>query len=117
MIRKLLGAFGAGLALGAATAAEPPAARPAFDVEIHAPAEVRTLLQNHLELYRYREVSDLDDAELARLVTVTEREVRQLVGTLGFFSPDIRVAREPGPRPVISVAVDPGRAATVGEAK
>jgi translocation and assembly module TamA len=118
MIRKLLGALGAGFVFGLApAAAQEPAAPPSFDIQIHAPAAVRTVLERHLDLYRYREVSDLDDAELARLVVVTEREVRELVGTLGYFSPDVRIVREPGPRPVISIAVDPGKPTTVADAK
>jgi translocation and assembly module TamA len=118
MIRNLLGALGAGFLLGLApAAAQEAAATSSFDIQIHAPSQVRSLLERHLELYRYREVSDLDDAELARLVVVTEREVRELVGTLGYFSPDVRIVREPGKRPVISIAVDPGKPTTVADAK
>src|SRR5947209_6274102 len=118
MIRKLLGTLGAGFVLGLApAAAQEPAATSSFDIQIHAPPQVQALLERHLELYRYREVSDLDDAELARLVVVTEREVRELVGTLGYFSPEVRIAREPGARPVISIAVDPGKPTRVADAK
>lgn len=90
---------------------------PSFDVVIRAPEQVRLLLERHLELRRYREVSDLDDAELARLITLAEREVRALVATLGFFSPNILIARDPvpGARPTIVVAVDPGEPATVAD--
>jgi translocation and assembly module TamA len=127
MIRKLLGALGASLVLcvpradaqpaadsGAPARAEAPA-KPSFDIDIRAPQQVKSLLEQHLELRRYREVSDLDDAELARLVALTEANVRELVGTLGFFSPRIQVTREPGPRPVIVIAVDPGEATRVGD--
>ena len=82
----------------------------AFDIEVKAPPEVRALLERHLELQRYRAVTDLDDAELARLMVLAERNVRNLVGTLGYFSPRISIAREgaAGQRPNIVVAVDPG---------
>jgi len=91
MIRKLLAAIGAGTALSlapaaaqpvpaaAAAAEKAPPAGPSFDIEIHAPERVKSLLERHLELRRYREVTDLDDAELARLVAITERNVRELV--------------------------------------
>ena len=88
---------------GAALAQEPPAAAPApaaadagpsFAIEIRAPATVKPLLERHLELRRYREVTDLDDAELARLIVMAERDVRELVGTLGFFNPRISIRRE-----------------------
>ena len=88
----------------------------AFDIAVRAPTEVRELLEKHLELQRYRAVTDLDEAELARLIVLAERNVRNLVGTLGYFSPDIRITREGSvnERPVIVVAVDPGQATDIG---
>jgi outer membrane translocation and assembly module TamA len=61
-------------------------------------------------------VTDLDEAELARLIVLAERNVRNLVGTLGYFSPTIAITREGGAnqRPTIVVAVDPGQATTIG---
>jgi translocation and assembly module TamA len=129
MICKLLGAFCVSVVLCVAPAAAQPAPEaepgaaaqpregPSFDIDIRAPEQVRSLLERHLALRRYREVSDLEDAELARLITLTERDVRELVATLGFFSPDIHISREPGPgtRPTIVVAVDPGRATAVAD--
>lgn len=128
MICKLLGALGASVVLCLAPAAAQPAppqadpgipaeapSGPSFDIDIRAPEQVRSLLERHLALHRYRDVSDLDDAELARLITLAERNVRELVATLGFFSPDIVITRGPGPRPTIVVAVDPGQAATVSD--
>ena len=88
----------------------------AFDISVRAPTEVRELLERHLELQRYRAVTDLDEAELARLIVLAERNVRNLMGTLGYFSPDIRITREGGvnERPVIVVAVDPVQATNIG---
>ena len=96
------------------TGAEPQVS--AFDIAVRAPQEVRELLEKHLELQRYRAVTDLDEAELARLVLLAERNVRSLVGTLGYFSPQIHITREGGlnDRPVIAVAVEPGEATHVG---
>jgi translocation and assembly module TamA len=87
----------------------------AFDIVVRAPGPVRALLEQHLELQRYRAVTDLDDSELARLVVLAERNVRNLVGTLGFFSPNISITREPAPgrRTTIIVAVEPGEATRV----
>ena len=91
----------------------PPSATPevnAFDIVVRAPAEVKDLLDRHIELQRYRAVTDLDDAELARLLVLAERNVRNLVGTLGYFNPVIRIAREGAAAqpPTIVVTVDPG---------
>ncbi|MBC7611080.1 MAG: BamA/TamA family outer membrane protein [Polaromonas sp.] len=89
----------------------------AFDIVVRAPLQVKALLDQHLELQRYRAVTDLDDAELARLVLLAERNVRNLVGTLGYFSPSIRITREgaASQRPTIVVAVDPGEATLIKE--
>ena len=101
------------------TGAEPEVT--AFDIVVRAPPGVRELLEKHIELQRYRAVTDLDDAELARLIVLAERNVRNLVGTLGYFSPSIFITREDAKtgngtlqRPTIVVAVDPGDATLIG---
>ncbi len=97
----------------------PTSAQPevtAFDIAVRAPEAVKELLDKHLELQRYRAVTDLDEAELARLIVLAERNVRNLVGTLGYFSPNINITREGAvnQRPTIVVAVDPGQPTTIG---
>jgi translocation and assembly module TamA len=91
----------------------PSRSGPAFELQVNAPQPVRGLLDRHLELRLYREVSDLDDAEIARLLVMAERDVRQLVGTLGHFRPQIQITRQPGNPPRIVVAVDPGPVSVV----
>ena len=62
----------------------------AFDISVRTPPEfntLRELVEKHIELQRYRAVADLDDAELARLIALAERDVRKLIGTLGHFNP------------------------------
>lgn len=99
------------------TSAEPEVTT--FDIAIDAPKQVRELLEKHLELQRYRAVTDLDPSELARLMVLAESNARNLLGTLGYFSPDIRITREGGvnERPVIRVAVEPGPATQIGPVK
>ena len=102
--------------LAAGVLAQELPARPSFNLEIRAPAQVRQLLERHLELQRYREVRDLDDAELARLLGLAERNARELLATLGYFSPQLEIRREPatdGAIPVIVVEVAPGEATVV----
>ncbi|WP_228778596.1 MULTISPECIES: autotransporter assembly complex family protein [unclassified Polaromonas] len=96
------------------TSAEPEVT--AFDIAVRAPQGIKELLERHLELQRYRAVTDLDEAELARLVVLAERNVRNLVGTLGYFSPNIAITKEgaAGQHPTIVVAVDPGEPTAVG---
>jgi translocation and assembly module TamA len=96
------------------TSAEPEVT--AFDIAVRAPQGIKELLERHLELQRYRAVTDLDEAELARLIVLAERNVRNLVGTLGYFSPAIAITKEgnANQHPTIVVAVDPGQATAVG---
>ncbi len=92
---------------------------PAFEVDIQAPADVKATLQRHLELMRYRELADLDSTELNRLLVAAEQNTRELLGTLGYFSPDVALALQDAPagsaapRRVI-VTVQPGTATRVG---
>ncbi len=68
---------------------------------------------------RYREVTDLDDYELARLIVLAERDARELVGTLGFFDPRIAIRREQGTngKPLIVIEVEPGEITKVAGVK
>ena len=110
-------AFAFALSITAAFAQE--ASGPSFNIDIRAPKDLKSLLDRDIELKRYREVADLDDAELARLITSAERNVRELVATQGYFDPRISVRREQGAggKPVIVVEVEPGRLTEVGDVK
>ncbi len=102
-------------AASAATSAEPVVA---FTVEVQAPKQVQEYLLRHLDLMRYRTLSDLDDTELERLRIAAERNVRDLLGTLGYFSPEVHVLRANvdntnGPSRVVRIAVQTGPSTTV----
>ena len=61
----------------------------AFTLVIEAPDAVRQLLERNLDVLRYRGLVDLSDSELARLLLAAEQDARELVATLGYFSPTI----------------------------
>ena len=63
----------------------------AFTLAIDAPGEVREVLERNLDVLRYRGLNDLSDSELARLLLAAEQDARELVATLGYFSPTITV--------------------------
>ncbi|NML44893.1 BamA/TamA family outer membrane protein [Ramlibacter sp. G-1-2-2] len=120
MIRPFLAALLLALCVLAAPLARAQAERqempasPAFDLVVQAPDPLRQLLERHLELQRFREVSDLDDAEITRLIVLAEKDARELLATQGFFAPQVRITREDAkPRLRLVVAVDPGPATTV----
>ena len=90
------------------TSASTPAAdaqTSAFQLDITAPDDIKTLLERHLELQRYRSLTDLSDDELNRLMDMAKLDAQNLMATLGYFSPVIDITREgsgagPGQRTV-----------------
>jgi translocation and assembly module TamA len=117
MIRKLLATAAlAVLSLAVASVRAQPAP-PAFDLVVRAPDPLREILERNLELRRYREVSDLDDAEIARLIVMAEKDARELLATQGYFAPDVKISREAGPRTTLVVAVEPGERTRVTDVR
>ena len=93
----------------------------ALTVEVDAPAELDDLLQQHLEVARAARLGEpLDEAELARLRSLSTETARELLATEGYFSPQVestltragddwvmRFSVTPGPRTrVRTVAID-----------
>lgn len=78
---------------------------------------MRTFLLRHIELQRYRQLDELEPAELARLVARAPDNVRDLLATQGLFSPEIAVTQEPaatpGGLPQVRIRVEPGPPTTV----
>ncbi len=94
----------------------------AFTVEVLAPKSVQAYLMRHLDLMRYRSLTDLDDTELERLQIAAERNARDLLGTLGYFSPQIQIARpssdsDKGLPRVVRIAVQTGPSTTVTDVR
>jgi len=48
---------------------------------------VASWLQQHLELQRYKDLTDLDNAELQRLLQSADTQARDLLATLAIFRP------------------------------
>lgn len=108
---------GCGLLPSAAPLA--PAAQPtvrtaqAFTLEVHAPDGVREQLMLHLELQRYRQLPDLQAGELSRLLVAADTNARELLGTLGYFSPSITIESRAAPKGsnaqrAVVMTVEPG---------
>jgi translocation and assembly module TamA len=115
MFRLLIAAAGLAVACLLPVPASAQPQGPAFDLVVRAPDPLRELLERNLELRRYREVTDLDDAEIARLVVLAEKDARELLATQGYFTPQVRIAREPGARTTLAVDVQPGPRTLVSE--
>ena len=92
-------------------------------VEIEAPGVLKGLLERHLDLVRLSrgdsEVrrEDIDDTEWARLIDASPAQVRELLQTEGYFSPQVSIEREAqnaGAQPdVLRLRVQPGARAQV----
>lgn len=109
-------------------AARPPAG-PRFEVEVQAPDAIRDFLLRHMELQRFREQRNLDANELGRLLVQAPVNLRELLATLGFFTPVIEVTAPPGlgettaaqngaaaPMPLgtVTIRVEPGPVTQIG---
>jgi len=67
----------------------------AWRIELDAPADVRPLLEEHLDLYSYRGRPGVDDDMLQRLVARSAADARALLSAAGYFSPQIEVQEAP----------------------
>jgi translocation and assembly module TamA len=74
-----------------ANAANAPAR---FGIVLNAPKALQAFLLRHLDLQRYRTLGDLDSSELDRLLLAAPDNLRDLLGTQGYFSPVIKVSRK-----------------------
>lgn len=88
---------------------------PTFDLVVDAPAPLDAFLLRHAELNRFRELPGLTSAELERLVAQSARNMRDLLGTQGYFNPTVQTRLEDSEhaRPRIRIEVDPGVAARI----
>ncbi len=92
-------------ASSAVTAAAPPAAAASaaagVQVDVQAPADLKALLEKHLDLVRLGALprDEVDDTEWRRLVEAAPAQARELLQTQGHFSAKVTVEREPGRAP------------------
>lgn len=97
-----------------ASAAKVDESRARYTLQVEAPRPLRKLLAENLDLARFRDTPSgeaLTLEELDRLVATAPEQVRALLATEGYFSPDVQVRREATPagqRPLVRVEVQPG---------
>lgn len=67
-----------------------------FEIDLSAPDEAtQSFLLRHMELQRYRRQRSLDANELGRLLVQTPGNLKELLATLGYFSPRVTVTAPP----------------------
>jgi len=60
-----------------------------YDVEIEADRRIEALLKDNLDLIRWRGNASIDEVQLQRLYRDTPDEIRKLLSTEGYYSPEI----------------------------
>lgn len=88
-----------------------PREQPAFAYEIKldvAPAQ-RKLLEDNLDLYRWRGSERMDEVQLRRLVRLAPQQIRDFLSTEGFYAPkvDAKLERKQD-KWAVSLRVEPG---------
>ena len=109
---------------GAAGPTTTGAAAPALQLQVDAPAPLKALLEQYLDLARLQALGGgdgLSPTELNRLIGAAPAQVRALLQTEGHFDPQVRVLRDPAPAGeagagpvVVRLQVTPGPAVRVG---
>ena len=85
-------------------------AGPAFHVELLAPAPLDAWLLRHAELMRFQSLPDLGATEFERLLLTAPADLRRLLATQGYFSPevDVRVLEPATDARRVRIEVAPG---------
>lgn len=91
---------------------------PQFRLDIDAPADLRRLLQQHLDLARLQYAAEADAltrGEIDRLIGAGSAQALSLLHTEGYFNPTIKVERmdDGATPPLLRVSVLPGPRATI----
>lgn len=103
-----------------ALADTPPRELVAFELNIQAnEADVAPWLAQHLELQRYKQLQDLDDQEMRQLLRDADVQARDLLATLGYFSPVLnwQLDNQPSLTPprIVRLDVQVGEAARISQ--
>ncbi|MDF3832492.1 autotransporter assembly complex protein TamA [Cupriavidus basilensis] len=81
----------------------------AYQVEVDAPKAIKDILQEHLDLSRYRDRDDISPDQFNYMVETVGDQVRQFASTEGYFDPQTTARVEgSGDARVVHITVDPG---------
>ncbi|MEN3275095.1 MAG: translocation and assembly module TamA [Massilia sp.] len=87
-----------------------------YNVRIDAPRQLDDLLEDNLELLRWRGNPRVDLDQLQRLVKATPEEAKTLIATEGYYSPKVSAGLDTsGGTPVARIIVDPGQPTLVSD--
>ncbi|MBB4842236.1 translocation and assembly module TamA [Paucibacter oligotrophus] len=96
----------------AAEAAGQPRLVAEYRLDVQAPAGLKALLEEHLDLARFRNAPEdqrLSAQELGRLTAAAPEQARALLETEGYFNAQVQASRDFEQTPItVSVKVEPG---------
>ncbi|QBE63236.1 autotransporter assembly complex protein TamA [Pseudoduganella lutea] len=86
-----------------------------YNVRVNAPGDLDDLLEENLDLLKYRGNPRTDIEQLRRMVRTTPAQANTLLATEGYYSPTVNVQLdESGTSPQVTVDVTPGEPVLVG---
>lgn len=104
------------------TADSASTAQVAFTLEVRSPNDrISAYLEKHLELQRFRQLPELQERELLRLLASAPDDAHELLATLGYFEPTVTLERTPPPTgdvqalPHITFIIEPGPATEIAQ--
>jgi translocation and assembly module TamA len=87
-----------------------------YTVRIDAPRDLTELLENNLDLIRWRGNPRVDLDQLQRLVRAAPEQVKILIATEGYYTPKVSAGLDTGVSPPVArIIVDPGPPVLVGD--
>ena len=87
-----------------------------YNVRIDAPRPLEQLLEQNLDLVRFRGNPRIDREQLQRLVRVAPEQIKTLVATDGYYTPVVSARLDTeAATPTVLVSVQPGEPVRVGE--
>jgi translocation and assembly module TamA len=86
-----------------------------YQVRINAPRPLESLLEDNLDLVRYRSNPRMDRDQLQRMLRAAPEQIRTLVATAGYYTPAVNIRFDESGTPTVNIDVAPGEPVLVGE--
>lgn len=86
-----------------------------YTVRINAPRALESLLEENLDLVRFRSNPRMDRDQLQRMLRSAPEQIKTLVATAGYYTPAVNIRLDESGTPTVTVEVEPGEPVLVGE--
>lgn len=86
-----------------------------YQVRIDAPRQLQSLLEDNLDLMRYRSNPRMDRDQLQRMLRAAPDQIKTLVATAGYYTPEVNIHLDESGTPTVRIDVAPGEPVLVGE--